>query len=148
MSSLLFISLYLAICLFTFGLTQSISDTHYQWVERYGIWGYMIFPSVMLTWATLVILESPELAWSGVGIYYVGIFCMFDEEDKKHIGVFHYLGAVWGIGYLMYVVWMWSPWLVLSFLALSGFALFSKRYKIYIIEVLAIITLYLYLFYS
>lgn len=146
MPSLILISLYLIVCLIILGLTESISDTHYKWLERFGFWGYAIFPAVMLTWATLVILECPELAWAGFGIYYVAIFCMFDEEDKKHIGVIHYLGAFWGIGYLMYVVWLWSPWLVLSFVALSGFALFSKRYKIYIIEVLAIVVLYLYKF--
>lgn len=148
MPSLIIISLYLIVCLIILGLTESISDTHYKWLERFGFWGYAIFPVVMLTWATLVILECPELAWAGFGIYYVAIFCMFDEKDKKHIGVIHYLGAFWGIGYLMYVVWLWSPWLVLSFVVLCGFALFSKEYKIYIIEILAIITLYLYFFYS
>lgn len=148
MPSLILISLYLIVCLIVLGLTESISDTHYKWLERFGFWGYAIFPAVMLTWATLVILECPELAWAGFGIYYVAIFCMFDEEDKKHIGVIHYLGAAWAIIYLMYVVWLWSPWLVLSFLSLSGFTLFSKKYKTYIIEVLAIITLYLYFFYS
>jgi len=146
MFSLLFISLYLAICLFTFGLTQSISDTHYRWVERFGIWGYMIFPVVMLSWATLVILESHELAWSGVGIYYVGIFAMF-RSKRKHIGIIHYLGALWSIAYLMFVIWGWSPWLVASFVALSLFTLLSEKYHIYIIEILAIITLYLYMFY-
>lgn len=145
MSSLLFISLYLAVCLFTFGLTQSISDTHYRWVDRYDIWGYMIFPVVMLSWATLVILECHELAWSGIGIYYVGIFCMF-KAPERHIGIVHYLGAAGGIAYLMFKVWLWCPWLVLSFVALSGFALFSREYRIYIIEVLAIIVLYLYLY--
>lgn len=77
MPSLILISLYLIVCLIILGLTESISDSHYGWLERFGFWGYAIFPVVMLTWATLVILECPQLAWAGFGIYYVAIFCMF-----------------------------------------------------------------------
>lgn len=144
MSSLIVISLYIIICLIVLGLTQSISDTHYRWVEKYGFYGYVIFPAVMMVFATLVILENNELAWAGIGIYYVAVFAMF-KEKQRHIGVIHYLGAVLAIGVMMYHIFLWHWWVVLIWVILCAISLKSK-YKIYIIEILAIIILYVYKF--
>ena len=143
MISLTVISVYIIVCLILFGLTPSLSATHYKWLEKWKFWGYGIFPTTMLTWAILVIEENPELFWGGFGIFFVGIYCMFEDKKHKQIGIIHYVGALVGIGYMMYIVGLWYWPLILIWTILSVISLFSK-YRVYIIEILAIIVLYIY----
>lgn len=145
MASLVFISLYLIVCCLVFGLTESLSNTHYEWLKKFGFWGYAIFPIAMLAWGTLVVSEAPVLMPAGLGIYYVGIFAMFEDKNNRHVGVIHFLGAAFAIIYLLYIIIVWCWLVAVAFTVLSLFALLSK-YRIYIIKVMAIITLYLYLF--
>jgi signal transduction histidine kinase len=141
MSSLIFISLYLVVCLIVLGFTKSISDTHYKWVEKFGFWGYPIFPASMIIWAILVGESQPELWVAAISIILVGIYAAFKDDPTINLG--HYFFASVGIIYLLIVIWSWCFWLVLSFIGLSIFALYSP-YRIYIIEVLAIVLLYIY----
>jgi hypothetical protein len=143
MYSLLFITIFLLISLYLFGVTASISDLHYKYFKRFGFYGYLVFPVVMITWAILVAFEAPQLALSAMAICGVGIFAMFKCDRVVHWA--HYLLAALGIFNLMFVVWSYCFWLVLSFVGLSLFTIQSK-YRIYIIEILAIIILYIYLF--
>ena len=149
MISRIIIVTYIIVSLILLGLTASVSDTHYEYIKKYGgKWSAGIFPLTMTLWSIAVIFENQDnvlVILAALSIFYVGACAAFRQNSILKSQ--HYIAAMLGIGFILVAVYSWYPALIIIWLVLTGLTLLSK-YKIYFIETITIIIFYIFYFCS
>lgn len=135
---LVFVS-YVSFIWIKYGAQKSISESYYRLPSKYNfiftlfIWGFAL--------PAMVIGNSLLMFFAGAGIAFVGSAAAFEEKLTKTV---HYAGA--GIGILAsqlaiiinYDMW----WVSVSGLVISIlFAMLFKKYAIWIVELVAFISI-------